>query len=175
MEIPNWTKIKEDLIKDGFRKVIKRTFQLGSGEVFDFEIKQEDTAACVLALTGDNKVILVKQFRPGPEKVLLELPGGAIDNNEKPEEAIRRELLEEAGYNGDFQFVSQSLHYAYSTLIKFNFIALNCNKVQEPKTDKNEFTEVILMPLNEFKNHLRGGQLTDVETGYLGLDFLKLL
>ena len=94
---------------------------------------------------------------------------------ESNEEKERRELLEEAGYNGDFQFVSQSLHYAYSTLIKFNFIALNCNKVQEPKTDKNEFTEVILMPLNEFKNHLRGGQLTDVETGYLGLDFLKLL
>jgi ADP-ribose pyrophosphatase len=55
------------------------------GKESDFYIKKEGPAASVLAITKDKKVILVKQYRPGPSEILLELPGGFVDPNEKPE------------------------------------------------------------------------------------------
>lgn len=128
-----------------------------------------------MPITKENQVLLFKQFRPGPEKVLLELPGGAIEKNERPEQAAMRELLEETGYEGDFQCVGTSLQSAYSTLLRYNFVAQNCVKIDSQKLDKNEFGKIIEMDLNAFRKHLRSGQLTDIATGYLGLDFLDLL
>ncbi|MDD5031617.1 MAG: NUDIX hydrolase [Patescibacteria group bacterium] len=143
--------------------------------IVDFDIKQEGPVVCVLALTKNNNIVLAKQFRPGPEKVLLELPGGGVDTGETPEKAARREFLEETGYTGDFQFVGASLGDAYSTLIRYNFVATNCYKKQEQNLEDNEFIEAVEMPLEEFRKHLRSGQLTDITTGYLGLDYLNLL
>ncbi|MFA5126977.1 MAG: NUDIX hydrolase [Patescibacteria group bacterium] len=173
--IDNWKKIKEEPFKAGFRKLIKKTFQLPNNKIVDFDIKQEGPAVCVLALTKDNNVILTKQFRPGPEKILLELPGGLIDKNESPDEAAKRELLEETGYSGNFQLIGESLDCAYSTMVRYNFVAINCHKIQEQRLEENEFAEIVEISLGNFKKHLRSGQLTDVESGYMGLDYLKLL
>ena len=48
-----------------------------------------------MALTEDGKIITTEQFRPGPNAVLNELPGGYVDDGETREEAVRRELLKE--------------------------------------------------------------------------------
>jgi len=170
----SWKKITEEPFRAGFRKLLKKTFELPNGKIADFDIKQEGPAVCILALTKDQQVILAKQFRPGPEKILLEMPGGLIEANEKPQVAAQRELLEETGYSGKLQFVGESLDCAYSTMIRYNFVATDCTKVQEQKLDDSEFAEIIKMPLEDFKKHLRSGQLTDVESGYMGLDYLKL-
>ncbi|MDA2922794.1 NUDIX hydrolase [Patescibacteria group bacterium AH-259-L07] len=170
-----WKKIKEEPFKTGFRKLIKKTFQLPNNRITDFDIKHEGPVACILALTEDNKVILTKQFRPGPEKILLELPGGDVDADETPEESIKREFLEETGHTGDIKFVGTSLDCAYSTRIRYNFVATNCRKVQDQNLEENEFIQVVEMSLDDFRKHLRSGELSDVEGGYLGLDFLRLL
>ncbi|RJQ33685.1 hypothetical protein C4566_03280 [Candidatus Parcubacteria bacterium] len=60
-------------------------------------------------------------------------------------------------------------------MIRYNFVATNCHPIQKQTLEENEFVEVIEMPLADFKKHLQSGQLTDIESGYLGLDFLKLL
>lgn len=167
-----WEKLEETPYRAGYRKMLKRKFLMPDGRVQEFDVKDEGKPVCVLALTASGNVVLAKQFRPGPEKVLLELPGGGMESGETPEEAMRRELLEETGYAGGLHFVGTSLCCAYSTRLRYNFVALDCRKVQEPANDENEFIEVVEMPLEDFKRHLRGGELTDVATGYLGLDFI---
>ena len=170
-----WQKVDEKLIRDGWRKVMSKTFILPNGHIQEFEIKKEGVAVCVLPITKENKVILTKQFRVGPEAELLELPGGGMEKNETPEVAIKRELLEETGYSGDIRLVNQILDDAYSTRIRFVFVATKCEKIAEQNTDDLEFIETVELTIDEFRNHLRSGQLTDIEAGYLGLDYLGFL
>ena len=49
------------------------------------------------------------------------------------------------------------------------------NWVAEPDPGPDEFCETVLVSLDEFRRHLRTGQLTDVDLGYLALDHLGLL
>ena len=53
---------------------------------------------CGVALTKEGEVLMIKQYRHPLEEVLLEIPGGFIDKGETAEEAMRRELKEETGY-----------------------------------------------------------------------------
>lgn len=60
----------------------------------------------VVALTPDRHLVLVRQYRPVVERVTLELPSGHVDAGETPEEAARRELLEETGFTaGDLELL----------------------------------------------------------------------
>jgi len=54
----------------------------------------------VIALTAEQRVVLVRQFRVGTGEVCLEIPGGMVDPGEDALTAARRELLEETGYQG---------------------------------------------------------------------------
>ena len=70
------------------------------GEAPYYSLKLPDYSA-VLALTDDQEVLIVRQYRPAVERYTLELPSGLVDAGETPAEAARRELLEETGYEAD--------------------------------------------------------------------------
>jgi ADP-ribose pyrophosphatase len=98
-----------------------------------------------------------------------------MESGETPEQAIERELLEETGYGGKAQFVGEILDDAYSTMHRLCFVATDCEKVADPKNTSSEICETVLLTLPEFRQLLRSGQLSDIEVGYLGLDYLNLL
>jgi ADP-ribose diphosphatase len=175
LKIQAWQKLREAEIFANFRCIFRKTFLLPNGVEADFEIKQEPRTACILALTPHNTVVLVRQFRPGPEEILLELPGGGVNADEDPAQAAARELLEETGYCGELELAGSSWHCAYSTMRKYHFVARNCVKVQEQELDDHEFIQVIEMQLADFKQHLRSGNMTDVAGAYMGLEKLALL
>src|SRR5262249_23573004 len=52
-----------------------------------------------LAVTPEDRILLVRQFRPAIERFSLELPAGMLETNEEPADAMARELLEETGYS----------------------------------------------------------------------------
>ncbi len=55
------------------------------------------------------------------------------------------------------------------------FVATNCERVSQHNMGDKEFVEIKLLSLTEFRKLLRSGEMTDVEVGYLGLDYLNLL
>lgn len=152
-----------------------RTFILPDGTEGKYDIKEEGHVVCVVAMTTDHTVILAKQFRPGPEKVLLELPGGWVNPNENIVAAASRELQEETGYVGHVEYAGPMLLSAYSTGVCHVCIATQCVQQTAQQLDRGEYIEVVTMSVPEFREHLRSGQLTDVEGGYRGLDALGLL
>lgn len=174
--IQPWEAQSREVVFKKYNRVVEKVmFKLPNGDISDYYIKKEGPAAAILALTQDQKIILFRQFRPGPNKVLMELPGGFIEPNEDPLTGASRELLEETGYTGKLEFVTNCLDDAYSTMDRGCFVAKDCVKIQEPSEDPTELGEVVLSSIPEFRNHLKSGRMTDVEVGYLCLDHLGLL
>jgi ADP-ribose pyrophosphatase len=168
-----WPKRGERVVYDRFRKVVSRTFEQPGGEVADFEIVELFDSVAVLALTPSSEVILVEEFRPGPEAVVLELPGGVVEGGDAPIDAARAELLEETGYEGELIEIGTLLRDAYATNVKHVFAATACRPVAEP--DAPQLTSPVLLSLSAFREHLRHGRLTDSDAAYRALDELGLL
>ena len=72
--------------------------ELPNGHVTELEIVHHPGAACVVALTAEGHVLLVRQFRHAVADWLVELPAGKLDRGEAPESCAARELEEETGY-----------------------------------------------------------------------------
>lgn len=175
-KIKEWQELsRETVFKKYGRGIEKVVFKMPDGRESDFYIKEEGMAVVIFPITADNKIVMVRQYRPGPKKILLELPGGFLGENDDPTEMARRELLEETGYEGDFKLITTCLDDGYSTRKRYCFVATNCKKVAEIKNEIDEFTEDVLVTVDELKKILRGGQLTDLEAGFLGLNYLGLL
>ena len=94
----------------------------------------------VIALTKNNEVVLIEQFRHGAEEIILEIPGGMIDDDEEPEPAAKRELLEETGYSSDnFIFLGKSLpNPAIQNNFIHHFLAVDCQKTGDTSFDEHE-------------------------------------
>jgi len=177
IKVEKWEELSRETVfhnKYG-RDIEKVVYKLPDGTEDSFCIKKEKSVICVLALTKDKKVILAKQFRPGPNEIILELPGGGIEKGEILEPAMERELLEETGYRGSAKLIAETFDCAYSTRRRHCFVATDCEKVAEPQNTSSEICETVLLTLSEFRDLLRNGKNTDVEVGYIGLDYLGLL
>ena len=175
MIIQPWNKLSESEEQIGWRKILRRSFSLPTGEPGEFCVFGGLDSVSIFPVTTDNQIVLVRQFRPGPEKMLVELPAGGLMKPEIPIEGARRELLEETGYEGEIKHVTTTFTGAYTTEQRFIFVATNCVKIAEPTPDEYEFLETVLMDIEEFKCHLRTGQLSNSETGWFALDYLKML
>src|SRR3954469_1977958 len=63
---------------------------------------------CIVPVDVQGRLVLVRQHRPSVGGVTLELPAGHIEAGETPEEAARKELCEETGYEADtFELLAQ--------------------------------------------------------------------
>lgn len=171
-----WKEISRETAFEKYGRGVERViFKLPDGKEVDFYIKKEGPAVCVLPITKNKEIVLVKQFRPGPKKTFFELPGGFLNKNEDPIECASRELLEETGYRGKIELITDCYDDAYSSMHRYCLVAKDCEKVSKQKLESAEFAEIKLMNLEEFRKLLRSGQMTDIEVGYLALDYLKLL
>lgn len=174
---PMWEETHSEIVYKKYSQIIeRRDFKLPDGNVVDFYVRIELPGACALAITTDNKVLTIPQYRVGPRKILRELPGGRIDPGEDPRDAAARELLEETGYAGDVEdWIGTWESDAYTETHRHIVIIKNCKKIAEPKLDTLEFGEAELVDIQDFIAQVRAGELTDTAGALLALDRLKML
>jgi 8-oxo-dGTP pyrophosphatase MutT (NUDIX family) len=124
--------------------------ELPNGKVIDGFVVEFGSWVTIVALTKEREVVLVRQYRHGAQKVILELPGGAMDaEDESPLHAAKRELLEETGYTSD-TFIQIGCVYpnpANQTNLIYSFLALDAHKVDSQNLDETEDIELVLKPL----------------------------
>ncbi|GAB4397953.1 MAG: hypothetical protein OHK0053_15520 [Microscillaceae bacterium] len=171
-----WKKISQSTVFKGFREIVRKRFLLPNGQESDFDIIEVPSFAAIAALTPQFEVLLVEQFRPGPENFLLSFPEGRIDEEEEPENTAHRELREETGFQAREMHLLKVIPQAYSNQLKYCFVALGCEQVAEPSLDDTEFIQMSRWSLDEFKKLLadpRQTNFTSVDVGYLMLHFLE--
>ena len=114
-----------------------------------------------VAITEDNKVLMVRQYRHAAGIVSLEIPGGVIDSDEKPEAAMLRELLEETGYQFDDIELIATVYANPSTANNhtYCYLAKGGKKVQEQNLDEHEELVVEEYTITEVKQLLADNKI----------------
>ena len=131
--------------------------QRQDGVVVDpYFVVELPTAATAFALTEDNKVLMVKQYRHPIGEVVLETPGGFVDEGEDFSTAMKRELKEETGY--EFTEVTYLGKMAANPGILNNytemFLATGGRKTSGQQLDHNEELEIVLLTMEELIEQL---------------------
>ena len=172
-----WPHVAEpEIIKVGWRTLVRKIFLSPSGTKDEYVTmgKPGGVAIATIALTDQHKVVVAEQFRPGPEEVMHELPGGLCEAEESHEDAARRELHEETGYvAGRIEYLGPVYKDAYSNTTWHFFIAYDCRQVGDQHTDEGEYIEVHEITIDELFENARTGKMTDVEAVFLAYDKLK--
>ena len=129
------------------------------------EVVDHPGGVYIVALTDENELLLVRQFRYPYGEVLLELPAGKLDAGEAPLAAGQRELLEETGaLAGSWEDLG--LFYptpGYCAEKIYTYLAREL-RFEAPKPDEDEFLECERVPLAEAVRMVMAGELSDGKT-----------
>ena len=156
-KIQPWEKVGEPTVlagKFGKRLVSQNFRNPATGKEEEFTLYGQKDWSVVLPITEDGKVVTVSQYKQGCDQIVLELPAGTADfKDETPEEVMKRELLEETGYEPEEVILLGEPQYiaTRNSWTRFwPFLARGCRKVKEVKIDLNEEIEVKIMPFDEW-------------------------
>jgi len=127
----------------------------------DYYVLHLADAVHAVALTTDDRLVMVRQFRAGSALDSLETPGGLLEPGEDPRAAGARELLEETGYAGDPAVLLGTVWSVPSILTSrlATIVVTNARLVAEPKPDPNEEVSVELVPISEVPSLIANGQI----------------
>lgn len=133
-----------------------------NGKTSSFFVIENPDWVNVIALTRNREVVLIEQFRHGIEEIVLEIPGGLIDDDdENTETAARRELLEETGFSSDnFVLLGKSRpNPALQNNTVFHYLALDCEKTQDVSFDEHESVAAKIVSLEDAKTLIADGTI----------------
>lgn len=162
-----------------YRTIVTKQFELPNGEILDFGTTGAEGSndVAVIALTSENKVVISRLFRPGPEMVMDELPGGYVDAGETIREAGIRELSEESGYvpsvnSQVIELGSVPQQDAYANNRKNYFMITGVVLGKKQKHEVEETIETDEISITRLIDNAKRGRMTDAVAVLMALDEL---
>ncbi|MCE5672550.1 NUDIX hydrolase [Staphylococcus pseudintermedius] len=156
---------KESIYKGKIIEVEKHKVSLPNNETAYREVVKHNGAVAICALTPDQQVILVKQYRKALEQELLEIPAGKLEPGEDRESAAMRELEEETGYKakkltliGEVYGTPGFSNEKISVYFADNLVEGKVN------LDEDEFVEKVLYSLDDVKKAVEARTIEDAKT-----------
>jgi ADP-ribose pyrophosphatase len=151
-----------------FIRVRRATFLDPDGRPFERDIVRHPGAVAVVAVTDDDAVVLVRQYRPAVDRWLLEVPAGTCDvDGEPPEVTAGRELAEEVGYAADHLalLVSTIITPGFCDEVAHVYLATGLHPVPTGRQGAEEaYMEVVEVPLDRFDAMVDDGSVVDAST-----------
>ena len=164
MNITKWKVVSSEL---GLKATIFRYMKVKSespttGLVGDFDVIQCLNWVNVIAITKDQEIVLIKQYRHGTEEVTVEIPGGAVERGEDVRLAAERELLEETGYTSkNWKHIGRvAANPAFMSNHCDTYLALDAEKTHEQELDPFEEIGVYLRDKKDIPAMVRNGEIT---------------
>ncbi|EGQ1302839.1 NUDIX hydrolase [Staphylococcus pseudintermedius] len=156
---------KESIYKGKIIEVEKHKVSLPNNETAYREVVKHNGAVAICALTPDQQVILVKQYRKALEQELLEIPAGKLEPGEDRESAAMRELEEETGYKakkltliGEVYGTPGFSNEKISVYFADNLVEGKVN------LDEDEFVEKVRYSLDDVKKAVEARTIEDAKT-----------
>ncbi|EGQ2941950.1 NUDIX hydrolase [Staphylococcus pseudintermedius] len=156
---------KESIYKGKIIEVEKHKVSLPNNETAYREVVKHNGAVAICALTPDQQVILVKQYRKALEQELLEIPAGKLEPGEDRESAAMRELEEETGFKakkltliGEVYGTPGFSNEKISVYFADNLVEGKVN------LDEDEFVEKVLYSLDDVKKAVEARTIEDAKT-----------
>jgi len=149
---------------------------LPNGEMSKREIVNHPGAVAIIAVTDEEKLVLVEQYRKALEKEIVEIPAGKLEPGEKPEVTAIRELEEETGYVCDeMEFITSfytSPGFADEILYVYKATGLK-KKENKAALDEDEFVELMEVSLEEAIELMKNQRIHDAKTIF-AVQYLQL-
>lgn len=139
--------------------------ELENGEVVAREMIKHPGGVCIVPLDENNNVLMVRQFRYPPHKVLLEIPAGKLEYGENHRECGLRELKEETGCTCDeFTYLGNLIPTpAYDNEVIHMYLARGLHG-GEQDLDDDEFLDVEKIPLEKAVEMVMNNEIEDAKT-----------
>lgn len=177
-----WKILQSEVVIDTpYLRLRRDRIETSRGDVVeDYHVRETRGFVVVFALTADEHVILVRQYKHGIAEEVLELPAGAIDADEPEIDAARRELAEETGYAvGTLELVRTFIVDPTNSTGRFSlFLGRDATPTEKQNFDPTEEIAVELVPLDCILELVRGGTIdvgSHVASIYTVLDRLDRL
>lgn len=143
--------------------------ELPNGNMAKREIIKHPGAVAVLALTDDDKIVMVEQYRKALAKTIVEIPAGKLERGEDPATCAKRELEEETGYG--CKELELLISFYTSPGFADELIHLYLAKGLEKKEnaaplDEDEFINLMEISLDEAEQYMKEQKIHDAKTAF---------
>ncbi|MGD8961117.1 MAG: NUDIX hydrolase [Desulfobacterales bacterium] len=162
--IPEWSILKRQQVADYniFSLHKKQVRSPRTGEIREMLALQFPDWVITLALTRQQEVVMIRQYRHGTEQVCLELPGGLVDPDDtSPESSAQRELLEETGFTvSNIRLIGEC--YPQPAILSnrcFFYLAEDAVKTQQQELDAGEDIEILTVPLKDIRVKIQNKEI----------------
>ena len=158
-----WKTLKSEyLIRRPWLTARRDTVELPTGVVNDeYYVLEYPTWVNVIAVTADGRYVFIRQYRHGIGETGTEIVAGVCEEGELPEDAARRELMEETGYAGGSWRELTVLSANTSTMnnVCHCFVATGVEKAGTQHLDRTEDIDVCLLTGDEAFALLAGDKI----------------
>lgn len=171
MKIKKWKLLsKKDVSPSKWFPIENRVYELPNGKIVDdFTVTTLPDVAMIVPITKDNKVVLVKQYKPGIDEVMMQFPAGRIEKEHaNMDETARHELEEETGIKVELDQLNKFARFSgfstKATEIVYAYLAFDCKFNSKQNFDPTEDIEIKNFTISEMDKLIENNTIFCAQT-----------